>query len=90
MDQDFETYGGIVVPAAALRREQSRVKYGTLVDLPDTELAEPDELERVEYKEMWWPILRLPQQRWIGVPSAPWISTVTGRSPTACCERSSS
>jgi hypothetical protein len=64
VDQDFETYGGIVVPAAALRREQSRVKYGTLADLPDEELADPDELERVVYKEMWWPILRLPQQRW--------------------------
>jgi hypothetical protein len=34
------------------------------VDLPDEELADPDELERVMYKEMWWPILRLPQQRW--------------------------
>jgi hypothetical protein len=63
MDQDFSV-GGIVVPAVALRREQRRNKYGTLADLPDEELADPDELERVVYKEMWWPILRLPQQRW--------------------------
>jgi hypothetical protein len=65
MDQQaFEVYDGIVVPAAALRREQRRTRYGTLADLPDEELADPNELERVVYKEMWWPILRLPQQRW--------------------------
>ena len=39
-------------------------RYGTIPDLPEEELADPDELERVFYKEMWWPILRLPQQRW--------------------------
>ena len=39
-------------------------RYGTIPDLPDEELADPDELERVIYKEMWWPVLRLPQQRW--------------------------
>ena len=66
MDQEehFEIYDGIVVPASALRQEQHMKKYGTISDLPQEELAEPDELERVAYKEMWWPILRLPQQRW--------------------------
>ena len=39
-------------------------RYGTIADLPEEELADPDELERVAYKEMWWPILRLPQQQW--------------------------
>ena len=39
-------------------------RYGTIPDLPEEELADPDELERVIYKEMWWPILSLPQQRW--------------------------
>ena len=39
-------------------------RYGTIPDLPEEELVDPDELERVAYKEMWWPILRLPQQRW--------------------------
>ncbi len=62
--QEFETYDGIIVPAAALRREKRRTRYGNLADLPDEELADPNELERVMYKEMWWPILRLPQQRW--------------------------
>jgi hypothetical protein len=39
-------------------------RYGTIADLPEEELANPDELERVARKEMWWPILSLPQQRW--------------------------
>ena len=39
-------------------------RYGTVSDLPVEELADPDELERVVYKQMWWPVLRLPQQRW--------------------------
>jgi hypothetical protein len=64
VDQELEIYEGIVVPAAALRREQQRTRYGNLEELPDEELADPDELERAVYKEMWWPILRLPQQRW--------------------------
>jgi len=66
MDQEehFEIYDGIVVPASALRQEQRMKKYGTISDLPQDELADPDELERVVYKEMWWPILSLPQQRW--------------------------
>jgi hypothetical protein len=65
MDQeDIEIYGGIVVPATALRQEQRRTRYGNLADLPDEELADPDELERVMYKQMWWPVFSLPQQRW--------------------------
>jgi hypothetical protein len=64
VDQELEIYEGIVVPAAALRQEQRRTRYGNLADLSDEELADPDELERAVYKEMWWPILRLPQQRW--------------------------
>jgi len=62
--QDFIMYDGIVVPAAALRRQQRKERYGRVEGLPDEELADPDELERVMYKAMWWPILRLPQQRW--------------------------
>jgi len=61
---DFGIHDGVVVPASALRQEQRRTRYGTLADLPDDEMADPDELERVVYKQMWWPILRLPQQRW--------------------------
>jgi hypothetical protein len=62
--QDFIRHAGIFVPAAALQQERQRTKYGTLKDLPDEELADPDELERVMYKEMWGPILALPRQRY--------------------------
>ena len=63
MDQGL-TVDGVVVPASALRQEQRRTKYGVLADLPDEELADPDELERVVSKQLWWPVFSLPQQRW--------------------------
>ena len=53
--------GAEVAPVAWMKPVN---RYGTIPDLPEEELADPDELERVVYKEMWWPILRLPQQRW--------------------------
>ena len=53
--------GAEVAPAAWIKPVN---RYGTIPDLPEEELAGPDELKRVIYKEMWWPILRLPQQRW--------------------------
>jgi len=65
MDQEnIEIYDGIVVPAAALRKQQRRERYGGVEGLPEEELAAPDELERVMCKEMWWPVFNLPQQRW--------------------------
>jgi hypothetical protein len=64
MDQEFEIFEGVVVPASALRKEQRRERYGRIAGLRDDELADPDELERQALKEMWWPILRLPLQRW--------------------------
>lgn len=62
--QSFIVYEGIVVPAKPLREQQRKEKYGTIEDLPDDELADPDELERIAYIEMWAPILALPQQRY--------------------------
>jgi len=56
-------YDGIVVPASVLRQQQKKDQYGHVEGLPDEELADPDELERVVRKEMWRPILSLPQQR---------------------------
>ena len=66
MDQktSINTYEGVVVPEPVLLKPVRSNRYGSIKDLPDEELAEPDELERVVYKEMWWPVLRLPQQRW--------------------------
>ncbi len=61
-DEIFYIEDGAEVTAPAWVKPDNR--YGTIADLPEDELADPDELERVAYKEMWWPILRLPQQRW--------------------------
>ena len=64
IDKSNTVYEGVVVPAAALRNQKRDDKYGHVDGLSDEELADPDELERDVYKEMLWPILRLPQQRW--------------------------
>ncbi|MFC1653098.1 hypothetical protein ACFL3F_05195, partial [Planctomycetota bacterium] len=50
------------VPAAALKAQQRKDKYGHVEGLPDEELADPDELERTVYRQMWWPIFALPKQ----------------------------
>ena len=63
-EMSLETYDGIVVPASALRQQRRKERYGSVEGLPDEERVDPDELERVMYKEMWWPILRLPRQRY--------------------------
>ena len=56
-------YDGIVVPASILRQQKKKDRYGYVEGLSDEERADPDELERIVHKEMWWPILSLPQQR---------------------------
>jgi len=63
-ETDFVVYDGVEVPVSVLLRPERHNRYGTIEDLPEEELVDPDELERVVYKQMWWPILRLPQQRW--------------------------
>ena len=62
MDQetDFIVYEGVVVPESALLKRER--KYGSIEGLPDEELAEPDELERMVFKQEWGPILALPVQ----------------------------
>jgi hypothetical protein len=60
MDQETS----FIVPESALLKRERSNRYGSVEGLPDEELAEPDELERIIHKEMWWPILSLPQQRW--------------------------
>jgi hypothetical protein len=54
----------MVVPESALLKRERGNRYGSVEGLPDEELMDPDELERVAHKEMWWPVLSLPQQRW--------------------------
>ena len=59
MEQYIETDSGVVVPASAALHRQPKT-YGSIPDLPDEELADPDELERQVYIQEWGPILALP------------------------------
>ncbi len=63
MDQetDFVIYEGVVVPESALFKRRNR--YGSIEDLPDEELADPDELERTLYREEWGPAFLLPKPK---------------------------
>ena len=38
-------------------------RYGTVEGLEDDELASPQELERIYYRELWGPVLLLPEKR---------------------------
>lgn len=58
--EDGRVYDGVVVPESALLRGQRANRYGSIEGLPDGELADPDELERMVYMEEYEPILRLP------------------------------
>jgi len=62
MEQEtsFVVYEGVVVPESALLKRQR--SYGSIEGLPDEELADPDELERMVFKQEWGPVLALPRQ----------------------------
>jgi len=60
METDFVIVDGVVVPESALRRAEERNVYGSLPDLDDEELADPDELERQVYLQEFGPLLALP------------------------------
>jgi len=62
MDQEtsFMVYDGIVVPeSVVLKRERSN-RYGSVEGLPDEELVDPHEIERMYLMEELRPILQLP------------------------------
>jgi len=59
----YETYQGIVVPASVLVKREQANRYGSVPELDDEELADPDELERQVFAEGWAPILGLPEPR---------------------------
>ena len=65
--QEFELVQveGIPVPAAfSIVRPD---KYGTVEGLDENELASPEELERMVFKQMWKPVLDLPvKHKWHG------------------------
>jgi hypothetical protein len=59
-DRNLRTSGGAqVAESGRLRREQGN-RYGSVEGLSDEELADPDELERMAYREEYGPILQLP------------------------------
>jgi hypothetical protein len=54
------TDGGLVVPESCLLRRQGGKKYGSVAGLDDSELADPDELERQVLRQEFGPVLALP------------------------------
>lgn len=66
MDQqetNFVIYEGVVVPESVLLRKEKRNVFGSIEDLPDEELADPDELERCILRDEWGPVLFLPKPK---------------------------
>lgn len=53
-------YDDVVVAESALLRRERRNKYGSVPGLDDSELANPDELERMVYRQELEPVLALP------------------------------
>lgn len=49
-----------VVPLTAIIARKRKNRYGSIPDLPDEELADPEELERQVYREEFGPVLTLP------------------------------
>ena len=54
--------GDVVVAESALLKRVRKDRYGSVPGLDDSELANPDELERMVYREELAPILALPVQ----------------------------
>jgi len=54
--------GDVVVAESALLKRERKNRYGSIAGLDDSELANPDELERQVYREELAPILALPIQ----------------------------
>jgi hypothetical protein len=53
-------YQGFEVPESVLLRKEQDNKYGSVPGLDDSELADPDELERQVYMQEFGPVLALP------------------------------
>ncbi|MFH1616463.1 MAG: hypothetical protein ABIG61_15420, partial [Planctomycetota bacterium] len=55
-------YEDVVVAESGLLQRERKDRYGSVPGLDDSELANPDELERMVYREEFGPILALPIQ----------------------------
>ena len=60
--KELIVFGDVVVPESALLKRERKDRYGSVPGLDDSELADPDELERQVYKQELAPILALPVQ----------------------------
>ncbi len=62
MDNEMDTVvcEGLVTPESMLLRRRQGNRYGSVPGLDDSELADPDELERQVLREEFAPILALP------------------------------
>ena len=59
-ETSFTVHKGIVVPESALLKRLKSNKYGSVPGLDDSELADPNELERQVLRQEFGPILALP------------------------------
>ena len=59
-EADLIVHEGVVVAGSALLRREAKNRYGSVPGLADEELADPDELERQVYRQMFRPVLELP------------------------------
>lgn len=59
----FGICDGVVVPESPLLRTQQPNPYGSIEGLPDEELADPAELERLYWIQEFAPVLALPEKK---------------------------
>ena len=59
----FGICDGMVVPESPLLRTQQANRYGSVEGLPDEELADPAELERLYLIQEFAPVLALPEKK---------------------------
>lgn len=62
MEDEGNLAGGIEVPESVLLRRLRPNKYGSVPGLDDSELADPDELERQVLRQEFAPVLALPDK----------------------------
>lgn len=62
MEDERNLAGGIEVPESVLIRRLRPNKYGSVPGLDDSELADPDELERQVLEQEFAPVLALPDK----------------------------
>ena len=62
MEDERNLAGGIEVPESVLLRRLRPNKYGSVTGLDDSELADPDELERQVMRQEFAPVLALPDK----------------------------